>query len=406
MHKFVLLTLSVEMLCGISNSQTTLREAARSKGIYYGTAVGGAFWGADSAAYKALIKQQCNVIVPENVMKFKSIEPSRNSFSWQQPDDLVAFAEENGMKIRGHTLLWHEALPTWISSGNFSRNEMLSIIKTHIDSVVGRYKGRIFAWDVVNEAIDDGTGTLRSTIFSSTIGADFIDSAFAFAHRADPSAVLYYNDYGGEESGTKADKIYNLVAGLKQRGIVIGGVGLQFHWEGGVYTGFSPPISQNLKRLAALGLEVAITEADLRITLPVDSVKLDKQAQRYSALMKIFLDSRPAAVTFLTWGITDKYSWVPGFFTGTGAALPFDSLYQPKPAFYALLNAMKSAPIGIRPAKQNSIQMADAFHADKKNSGDRMYSIAGRKVMLNSKRQTRHSGLIVVEKGGGGTLVK
>jgi len=318
------------------NAQT-LRQLADRHGIFYGAAVGSAFWGADSQ-YKETIKRECNIIVAENVMKFALIEPRQNQFNWTRADDLVAFALKNNMKIRGHNLVWHSQ-SEWASKVNGSRDEMIAIMRNHILAVAGRYRGKIYEWDVVNEAIDDGNGFLRDTFWKQRIGEDYIDLAFRFAHEADPEALLVYNDYSGEDMGAKSDKIYKLVSGMKQRGIPIHVVGLQCHFTFGKLPN-AGDIDKNIKRLAALGLQVSITELDIRMQMPADSAKLDEQGKEYQALMTVFLNN-PACKSFLTWGITDKYSWIPQFFKGYGAGLPIDENYKAKPAYEGMKTALQ-----------------------------------------------------------------
>jgi endo-1,4-beta-xylanase len=325
-------------------AQETLGSLATQRGVYVGAAVGSAFWGADDR-YQSTLKE-FNVIVAENAMKFSSLEPTRNHFTWQQGDDLAAFAAANGMALRGHNLVWHQQ-SDWVANAaaGLSRIEMLAILKNHIDSVVGHFRGKILEWDVVNEAVDDGTGGLRNSFWRQRIGDDYLDSAFTWAHRADPQALLFYNDYSGEGMDGKADKIYDLAKGLKARGIPIDGVGLQSHFTND--NDFSTvDIDRNLKRLAASGLRAAFTEVDFRLALPVDSASLALQKRNYSKLLAVCL-ANANCKTFLTWGFTDAYSWVPGFFPGFGSALPFDQNYQPKPAYAGIKETLAAAPTAI-----------------------------------------------------------
>ena len=191
----------------------SLRQLAERHGRYIGAAVGGPFWN-DEQQYIETLKREFNVLVAENNMKFQATEPQRGQFRWSNADRLADFAGANGMRLRGHCLLWHQALPGWVSGGSFGRGEMLDIMRTHIDSVAGRYRGRVWQWDVVNEAIDDGSGFLRNTVWRERIGDDYLDSAFTFARRADPEALLFYNEYGAEGLGAKSDKVYDLVRGM------------------------------------------------------------------------------------------------------------------------------------------------------------------------------------------------
>lgn len=316
----------------------TLRDFAQRRGICYGAAVGEAFWGTDSL-YREMLSRECNIIVAENEMKFALIEPVRGKFSWSRADDLVSFAQKNGMKIRGHNLVWH-AQSEWASSLDAERDEMIAVMRDHIRAVVGRYKGRICEWDVVNEAIDDGDGYLRDTFWKKKIGDDYLDLAFRFAHEADPKALLFYNDYDAEDMGKKSDKVYRLVSGMLKRGVPIHGVGLQCHFALGKMD--TEGMDRNIKRLAALGLKVSITELDIRLPLPATPAMLEQQGKEYGALMTVFLNNPGCCMSFLTWGITDKYSWIPWFFKGYGAALPFDENYAPKPACLGLKTTLKN----------------------------------------------------------------
>lgn len=326
-----------------------LRDLADKRGLSIGAAVGSAFWGADER-YRETLGREFNILVAENAMKFDQVEPKRGEFRWTQADELLAYAESRHMAVRGHCLVWHQQAGWLETAAGMGRAEMLDILKAHIEAVAGRYRGRIREWDVVNEAVaDDGAG-LRPSFWRQRIGDDFIDSAFAWAHRADTAALLFYNDYGAEGGGAKSERIFSLVKGLKERGIPIHGVGFQSHFESG--RGFSTlAIDANMKRLAGLGLKVAITELDFRVKLPADSAALALQALNYRALLKTCLDN-PNCKTFVTWGFTDAHSWVPGFFPGQGAALPFDAEYRPKAAYGEMAEAL-GAGIGIRPVSRS-----------------------------------------------------
>jgi endo-1,4-beta-xylanase len=203
-------------------------------------------------------------------------------------------------------------------------------------TVVGHYKGRIYAWDVVNEAINDD-GTLRDTVWLRNIGSEYIELAFRWAHEADPQALLFYNDYGAEGLGVKSDAVYNLVKNLLEKGVPIHGVGLQMH-----VSLESPPnpqeVAANIKRLNELGLIVHITEMDVRLTTPPRWEDFVRQAEIYYSILKVCL-SADNCKAFIMWGFTDKYSWIPGFFSGYGSALIFDESYSPKPAYYYITKA-------------------------------------------------------------------
>jgi len=279
-------------------------------------------------------------VVPENVMKWETIQPGKDTFNFTDGDAVVEFAHDNGMQVRGHTLIWHQQLPPWLTSGTFTRDELLDIMHQHIQGVVGHYKGQILAWDVVNEAVSDSGGALRDSIWSRVIGPDYLDYAFRWAHEADPDALLFYNDYNGEGMGSKANAIYELVKGMKARGVPIDGVGLQMHISIG-----SPPVAalvtKNIRRLGDLGLQVHITEMDVKIqdsVAPMDE-RLAAQAKVYKDIANICLSER-ACKALLTWGFTDQFTWIPGFTHKPDSPLIFDKHYAPKPAYTALLNLL------------------------------------------------------------------
>ena len=192
------------------------------------------------------------MLTPENAMKFGLVHPEPDRYDFADADYIVGFAEAHGMQVRGHNLVWHFQLPTWLTEGTWTRDELIDILHQHITTVVGHYRGRVAAWDVVNEAIADD-GSLRDTIWLRGIGPEYIDMAFRWAHEADPDALLFYNDYAGEGLGAKSDAIYALVQGLLERGVPINGVGLQMH----VSLRWSPQpqdVAANMERLGALGL--------------------------------------------------------------------------------------------------------------------------------------------------------
>ena len=313
-----------------------LAALASARGLYYGAAVGHAFWAGDPA-YRQLLTRHCNALVAENAMKWRPIHPAPETFAFDQADSLVAFAAEHRMRARGHCLVWHQAAPDWLAGPARSRADMLTVLQRHIHTVVGRYRGRVAEWDVVNEAVADDC-SMRKTFWLERIGEDYLDHAFRLAHEADPDALLFYNDYGGECGGPKADRIRELVAGLLERKVPIHGVGLQCH--------FAPEhvrvedIRKTIRSLTALGLQVAITELDIRLPLPVTADALTQQGQWYRELASMFYAEKGCR-SLLTWGITDRYSWVPAFFRGFGAALPFDEQLQPKAAYEGLREAVR-----------------------------------------------------------------
>ncbi|HEU4387423.1 MAG TPA: endo-1,4-beta-xylanase [Blastocatellia bacterium] len=330
--------------------------------------------------YTEKLRREFNMIVAENAFKFDAIHPSRTTFNFTDADALVAFAEANDIEIRGHTLVWHQQLPGWLTNGTFSRDEAIEILRNHISTLVGRYKGRIWAWDVVNEAIDDTTAALRTSSFwYRTIGPDYLELAFRFAYEADPDALLYYNDYSAEGLGAKSDAVYNMIADLKSRGVPVDGVGWQMH----VLNGFriTDGHRTNARRLADLGLEVSITELDIRINLPTTADKLNQQADSYRDIVNFCL-SQPNVKALVMWGFTDKYSWIPGFFQGWGDALIFDTNYQPKPAYGALKDVLDQG-LDLAPRVASVVRSGKALLVSGENFDD------GAQLLINGEKQRK-----------------
>ncbi len=315
-----------------------LRTLARRAGIRIGTAVDMSALD-DDATYRRLVAREFNTVTAENVMKWGPLEPQRGVYDWAPADQLVDFARRNGQTVRGHTLIWHNQLPGWLTSGTFTPAEFRQILRRHIFEVVGHFKGRIWHWDVANEVIDDD-GQLRDSIFLRTLGPGYIADAFRWAHQADPRARLYLNDYNNEGINAKSNAYYTLVQQLRRAGVPVHGYGMQGHFA--TQYGFPGDVLQNMRRFEALGLETAFTEVDVRIPLPVDAAELQAQAQGYNTLMQACLLAR-RCVSYTVWGFTDRYSWVPGVFPGEGAANLFDENYQPKPAYDTIRNTLALA---------------------------------------------------------------
>jgi len=311
-----------------------LRDAAASSGRLVGAALFSSRLGSD-ASYTGAAGRHFNYVTAEWEMKWDPVQRTPGVYDFSGADRIVEFAEARGMKVKGHALVWHGATPAWV--GTLSPPELRIAFEDHIRTVAGRYRGRLWAWDVVNEAIDDAQPGLRSTVFSRGLGADYVAEAFRLARQADPEAQLIYNDYGGEGLNRKSNDVYNLVRDLKQRGLV-DGVGLQMHVSA---TGLSAlaDVAANIRRLAALGLQVNISEMDVRVReVPGDSAaKLERQRQVYRDVVAACVaEPRCEAVTF--WGFTDAHSWIDGFF-GPDDPLLFDEQYRAKPAFFGVQDA-------------------------------------------------------------------
>lgn len=324
-----------------SSNTGTLRFAAQTQGIFFGAAVVAQPLKND-ARYASALSREFNIVTPEDEMKFGFLRPKRNEFNFSAADSIVNFAFSHSMQTRGHTLVWHQRLPQWLTERHLSPFEVAVILKEHIQTVVGHYRGRIYAWDVVNEAIDDNT-KYRSSIWLDALGPGYVSFAFRWAHEADPQAKLFYNDYGGEALGPKSDTIYDMIKTLKARSVPIDGIGLQSHLSADHPPNFASVLA-NLKRLTALGLEIHITELDVAITMPATAEKLQRQANIYRDYIKTCL-AVPNCKAIVMWGATDRYSWVPRFVPGKGAPLLLDDELRPKPAYYAALSELRS---GIR----------------------------------------------------------
>ncbi|MEV6938421.1 endo-1,4-beta-xylanase, partial [Streptomyces sp. NPDC051132] len=300
----------------------TLGSAAAAKGRYFGTAVAAGHLG--ESAYTGTLDREYNAVTPENEMKWDATESTRNTFTFGAADQIVGHAQSNGMKIRGHTLVWHSQLPSWVSG--LGAADLRTAMNNHITQVMQHYKGKIYAWDVVNEAFQDGSsGARRSSPFQDKLGNGFIEEAFRTARSVDPDAKLCYNDYNTDGVNAKSNAVYDMVKDFKARGVPIDCVGFQSHFNSA-----SPVPSDyqaNLQRFADLGVDVQITELDIEGSGTA-------QANNYANVVKACL-----AVTRCTgmtvWGITDKYSW-----RSSGTPLLFDSNYAKKPAYDAVLTAL------------------------------------------------------------------
>ncbi|MFS8097505.1 endo-1,4-beta-xylanase [Lentzea alba] len=293
---------------------------------YVGSAVAAQHLNSE-ADYRSVLTREFDSVTPENEMKWAVVEPNRGQFNWSGADAIVNYAQQNGKSVRGHTLVWHSQYPGWLN--NLGGGELRSVVQQHINTEMGRYRGRIRAWDVVNEMFNED-GSRRQSIFQQRLGDSYVADAFRWARAADPSAKLYINDYNTEGINAKSNALYNLVRTLKQQGVPIDGVGIQTHLS--TQYGFPTSLRQNIERLAALGVDIAITEADVRIPLPADSGKLNTQANYYKQIWDA-CHAVSRCVEFTTWGFTDRHSWVPGTFPGEGAACLYDTNLRPKPAY-------------------------------------------------------------------------
>jgi len=331
----------------------------------------------------ALIIKEFNSVTPENDMKVGVLHPAENTWKWENADAIVAFAQRHHIAIRGHNLLWHSQDARWMYTGPdgkpANKELVLQRLRDHIHTVVGRYKGKIYAWDVVNEAVEDGADSTviyrqNSPWWKIFQSPEFIEAAFRYAHEADPKAKLYYNDYSSENV-TKHRKIYKLVKALKDKGVPINGVGFQAHWK--INSPTQDALRTALNEITSLGLEVQFTELDIDIRVPAaltpnaapaagaaaavaGATPVDPgytpelealQVAQYKKMFDVMREYKKyiKAVTF--WNVTDKSSWLDGRAQGGGAAtatagriprkaypLLFDVNGQRKKAYWAVVN--------------------------------------------------------------------
>ncbi|OQE43023.1 hypothetical protein PENCOP_c003G06500 [Penicillium coprophilum] len=311
-----------------------LHNAAVAKGkLYFGSATDNPEL--TDAPYLAQLSNTDDFgqITPGNAQKWDSTEPSQNTFSYTKGDVVADLAAKNGQKLRCHTLVWHSQLPNWVSSGTWTNATLIAAMKNHITNVVTHYKGKSLNED----------GTYRDSVFYKTIGEAYLPIAFAAAAAADPSAKLYYNDYNIESPGAKSTGAQRIVKLVQQYGAKIDGVGLQAHFIVGSTPSQSAQTS-NLAAITALGVEVAYTELDIRMTLPSTSALLAQQSTDYQNTVAACM-ANTKCVGITIWDYTDKYSWVPSTFAGQGDALPWDANLVKKPAYAGILAGLGgSAP--------------------------------------------------------------
>lgn len=302
-----------------------------------------------------LIKQHFNSLTAENAMKPQSVHPKEDEYTWKDADSIAAFAQRNNMKLRGHTLVWHNQVPNWFFMDNgqtVSKEKLLERLRSHIQTVVGRYKGKVYAWDVVNEAISDAPGEyLRKTKWLDICGEEYIAKAFQWAHEADPDALLFYNDYN-EIDPEKRKKIIRLVEDLRKKNIPIHGVGLQGHWA--INEPSATQLDQTLGDFSKLGLNLHITELDISVYPKEHSSrertaadanteftpeKQKKQAEVYRMCFELFRKYKSSITSVTFWNISDRHSWLDNFPVRGRKDYPllFDANLRPKQSYWEVV---------------------------------------------------------------------
>jgi endo-1,4-beta-xylanase len=303
-----------------------------------------------------MVLKNFNSLTAENDMKMGPIHPEENRYNWGPADEIVNFAVSNGLKMRGHTLCWHNQTPNWFFTDKegkeVTKEVLLQRLKEHITTVASRYKGKIYAWDVVNEVIDDDDKKyFRESKFFKIIGEDFVAKAFEYAHEADPNAILFYNDYDTENPG-KRDRIYQMLKKLVDAKVPVHGVGLQGHWS--IY---NDPTEENLResirKFSSLGLKVQVTELDISIYEGEDSrremkpgevteftpEKEQKQIDQYKMVFRVFRENKNVITGVTFWNVSDKRTWLDNFPVRGRKNYPllFDQNLQPKKAYWEVV---------------------------------------------------------------------
>jgi endo-1,4-beta-xylanase len=302
-----------------------------------------------------LIVKHFKSVTAENAMKMGPIHPTENEFFWKDADAIVEFAQANKMMIRGHTLCWHNQTPGWLfkdaTGKDVSKEVLLKRLKDHITAVVSRYKGKIYAWDVVNEVIDDDDlKFFRDSPWYKICGEEFVEKAFQYAHEADPNALLFYNDYNTESAG-KRDRIYKMIKGLLDKKVPIHGVGLQAHWS--IFSPTEQELRQSIEKFSSLGLQVQFTELDISVYQSEHSRRdrradesdtftpemEAKQIEQYKMVFKVFREYKDKVTGVTFWNVSDKSSWLDNFPVRGRKNYPllFDQNFKPKKAYWEVV---------------------------------------------------------------------
>ena len=300
----------------------------------------------NNPAYRALVAREYSSLTPENVMKMGSVHPAMNTYSWDNADTLVNFAQQNNQRVHGHTLIWYQSLPAWVTNFAGDSTAWENLFKTHIQTVVSHFAGKLSSWDVVNEAFNDN-GTLRSSVWLQHLGPDYIARSFEYAHAADPAVLLFYNDYGHEYSTAKLNAIDSMARSLLQRGIPIHGLGLQMHIS---KNSSNSSIANAVKVMVQTGLKIHISELDIAMnpennqSLTYTPAIAQIQADKYNFITRMY-KTVPAGQRYgiTTWDVSDADTWITGTYNRPDWPLPFDSVYQKKQAYQAIIEGLTSS---------------------------------------------------------------
>jgi len=318
-----------------------LNYLARNAGkLYFGTATDNPEL--NDTTYTGIMENYLHFgqITPGNSMKWYATEPEPGNFTFAAGNVIADLAHSNGMVLRGHNCVWYEELPDWVTANDYNATGLAYVVERHVSTLVGYYKGQVYAWDVINEPLNDN-GTFREDVFYNTLGESYISIALKAARAADPNVKLYINDYNTESVGVKSTALQNLIKQLQADDVPIDGVGFESHFiVGEVPT----TLVENFQAYAALGLEFAITELDIRMPLPATAAMLEQQKTDYYTVVSACL-AVPQCVGVTVWDWTDKYSWIPSTFPGYGEACPWDADFVRKPAFDGIAIAFQNQTI-------------------------------------------------------------
>lgn len=286
-----------------------------------------------SSEYNRTAAREFNLLATENALKFMIVHPYPDRYDFCQMDTIMAFAEANQMGVRGVPLVWELQLPEWLTGLSMSQEDWRLLLQDHVTQLVSRYAGRMDEWDVINEPLTE-EGTFKETIWYQNVGPEYIELALRWAYEANPNARLFINEFATENLNPKSDALYALAQELLARGVPLHGIGFQMHlFE------HDPPdpaqVAENFRRFNALGLEVAITELDIRVPKPATPEALQHEAEIYRAMLETCL-SAANCDTFIVWGVSDRNSWIRYFYPDFESPLLFDWDYQPKPAYWAV----------------------------------------------------------------------
>jgi len=319
-----------------------LGDLAKKAGLkYFGTAIDNVVLDNKQYTDIAFNRSEFNQVTPSNGQKWMHIEPQRNVFNYTLGDQVIDPSKKAGQMARCHTFLWHQQLPEWLTSANWTKTELLSILETHIKNEARYYWGDCYAWDVVNEAFNDD-GTYRKDIWLDTIGPEYIEHTFRFARKyTSPGTKLYYNDYGIERVNNKSLAVQAMLKDFQERKVPIDGIGLQAHFTVGRAPTYDD-VRASQALYTSLGVETALTELDVRLALPGNATTEALQAQVYANATRACVDEK-RCVGVTVWDFWDPVSWVPESFPGNGDATLWRENFERKPAYYAVADVLRKA---------------------------------------------------------------